>query len=177
LVFALLGTLSLAQHAAAAAIWQDRVPQANIDTRALNAPAHGYRALALDLAALRTQLDMAPDEHSAATPLHVPLPMPDGGEQQFEVWRTQVMAPALAARYPQIRSFRAVAIGHPEISARLDDSPHGFSAMIRNRGDVVVLQPVQRGDPSHYISFRRDALGAAAAGFKCLLDGTTAQAM
>lgn len=140
-------------------------------------PLRSYRALTLDLPVLRRQLDDAPDERVASgTPVHLWLPM-GAGMQEFEIWRTQVMAPALAARYPQIRSFRAVAVGHPEIEARVDDSPHGFAAMIRGRDGVVIVQPVEGGDPSHYVSFRRESLGATPDAFKCLLEGTAAQTL
>ena len=66
------------------------------------------------------------------------------------------MAPALAARYPHIRSYVARAIGSSGVEARLDDSPHGFSAMIRSPQGVTMLQPVQLGNGSRYIVFRRD---------------------
>src|SRR5579884_337840 len=88
----------------AATPWQDRAP-AGADTALLDAPLHSYRALTLDLAALRARLDAAPDERSDAMPITLDLPLPDGTAQRYRVWRTQVMAPELAARYPQIRSF------------------------------------------------------------------------
>ena len=81
------------------------------------------------------------------------------------------MAPQLAARYPRIRSYVGRSIAHPEVEARLDDSPLGFSAMIRGLGDVVMLQPVSLGEGANYISFRRAALGAAVEPFHCLVDG------
>src|SRR5579885_2630713 len=139
----------------AATPWQDRAP-AGADTALLDAPLHSYRALTLDLAALRARLDAAPDERSDAMPITLDLPLPDGTAQRYRVWRTQVMAPELAARYPQIRSFVGRATDRPEIEARLDDSPLGFSAMIRAPEGVTLLQPI--------------ALGASASPFRCLLD-------
>jgi hypothetical protein len=171
LLLAALGNLLLAAPAfSAAAVWQDRVPEPTSDAATSSAPLHAYRALTLDLPALRRQLDDAPDEHGTATPLRLLLPMPDGTVQQFDVWRTQVMAAGLAARYPHIRSFTARAVDHPETQARLDDSPHGFSAMVRAPDGVTLLQPVTRGEGTRYVSFNRAALGASADLFKCLLD-------
>ena len=156
---------------AASALWQDRQAQVGADTAQLSAPLADYRALSLDLPALRRQLAGAPDEHSAAAPAPLLLPMPDGSVQAFNVWTTQVMPPALAARYPQIHSYVARAVDHPEVEARLDDSPLGFSAMIRSTDGVTMLQPVERGEGDRYLSFRRAALGPGSDGFRCLNDG------
>jgi hypothetical protein len=151
--------------------WQDRAAQAGADTFTLGAPAQEYRAIRLDLAGLRSTLDTAPAERSNGAPLMLALPMPDGSTQVFAVYRTQVMTPRLAARYPLIRSYAGRSVDHPEIEARLDDSPHGFSAMIRGPGSVAMLQPVALGEGADYISFQRAAIGAQATPFHCLLDG------
>ena len=150
-------------------LWLETV-HATADTAMLDAPLHDYRVLSLNLPGLRANLDTAPDERSGAPAALLDLPMPDGSMQRFEAYRTQVMAPELARRYPQIRSFVARAVGYPEIEARLDDSPHGFSAMIRAADGVILVQPVALGEGTRYLSFRRDALGAAADPFRCLLD-------
>ena len=157
---------------AAAPFWRSRVHEAT-DTAGLNAPLQEYRALTLDLAELRATLDTAPDEDGGAM---LDLPMPDGTSQRFSVWRTQVMAAQLAARYPGIRSYVARSVEHPEVEARLDDSPHGFSAMIRGPDGVTMLQPVALGEGSRYISFRRDALGNSSDPFRCLLDAFSGSA-
>ncbi len=173
--FALAG-FSAAASASDRPLWQDRSAQSGSDTAALSAPLHDYRALDVDLAVLRTTLDSAPAEHSDSAPALLALPMPDGSVQDFAVYRTQVMAPQLAARYPQIRSYVAYAVDHPEIQARLDDSPHGFSAMIRGPAGVTLLQPAVLGEGSRYISFRRELLGASSEPFRCLVDDNTSLA-
>jgi hypothetical protein len=156
---------------AATPIWQDRTKLSAADTAALSTTLREYRSLTLNLMALRSQLDNAPDEIAGAAPLQIELPMPDGTMQPFAVYRTEVMAPELAARYPEIRSFVARAVGHNEIQARLDDSPLGFSAMIRAPAGVTMLQPAKLGTASNYISFRREALGVSADPFRCLVGG------
>jgi len=157
---------------AGAALWQDRQPQAVADTAALGMPLRDYRALTLDLAALRASLTDAPDERSTGAPVHLSLPLPDGSVRQFDVWRTQPMAPGLAARYPSIRSYVARTSAGPRLDARLDDSPQGFSAMIRGDGAVMLLQPVVRGEGERYVSFDRSALQIGADAFRCLNDGS-----
>ncbi len=167
----LVWLLAVAPTFAAAPVWQDRTKLVAADTAALSTTLREYRSLTLDLTALRSKLENAPDENAGASPLRLDLPMPDGSMQPFDVYRTEVMAPELAARYPEIRSFVAHAVGHAEIQARLDDSPLGFSAMIRAPGGVTLLQPTKLGTASSYISFRREALGVSADPFRCLVGG------
>ena len=126
--------------------WQDRSAQTDIDTFMLGAPVQDYRAVRFDLQTLRSTLDTAPTEHGDASQVTLALPMPDGSTQAFAVYRTQVMAPQLAARYPRIRSYVGRSIAHLEVEARLDDSPLGFSAMIRGLGDVVMLPLTKETD-------------------------------
>jgi Metallo-peptidase family M12 len=177
LVFFALAGFAAAACANDLLLWQDRPAQVGIDTILLNAPLRDYRALSLNLAGLRASLDTAPDERSGDAPAMLALPMPDGSAQTFAVYRTQVMAPQLAARYPQIRSYVANAVDHAEIQARLDDSPHGFSAMIRGPGGVTMLQPVTLGEGARYIGFRREILGASSTSFRCLVNSNTSLAM
>ncbi|MBS0569208.1 MAG: hypothetical protein JSS28_01240 [Proteobacteria bacterium] len=146
------------------------VPPQAADTLLLDAPLRDYRALTVDVDGLQRTLDQAADASIDAAGVRLELPLPDGTTPAFRVWRTQVMAPELAARYPQIRSFVARAIDRPEVEARLDESPFGFSAMIREPDGVSLIQPTRLGPGSRYISFRRDALGASANPFRCLLD-------
>jgi hypothetical protein len=150
-------------------LWQNVAPAAD-DTTSLNAPLAAFRALNLDVAGLRQILDAAPDEHEATAPTLLDLPMSDGSSQSFAVYRVQVMAPELAARYPLIRSFVAHAVSQPGVEARLDDSPHGFTAMIRAPGGVTLVQPTRIGTGSRYLSFRRELLGARADPFRCMVD-------
>ncbi|HZP65075.1 MAG TPA: zinc-dependent metalloprotease family protein [Rudaea sp.] len=155
--------------AQAQTVWTDRSPD-HADVAALSVPPRDWRALTLDVAALRVELAGAPPERSSAAPALVELPMPDGSTEAFAVRRSAVMAPALAARHPAISSYVARALARPEVEARLDDSPHGFSAMIRAPEGVMLLQPVAAGS-DRYLAFRRDALGSSPQPFTCLADG------
>ena len=154
-----------------AATFANRAVDAALDTALLDAPLSRYRALEVDLAGLRKQLAAAPDEFSGKSAAEIDLPTPDGGMQHYLVWRTQVMAPELAARYPQIRSYVARASDRGGVEARIDDSPHGVSAMIRAPEGVSLLQPISLGEGSRYIAFRRADLGTGSQPFQCHVDG------
>ena len=92
--------------AASGAVW-DRVPtpiprmhQGN--TAVID--AQKFRAFDLQEPAIKAALAAAPHE-SAAGALSLALPAPGGGFERFAVQRSQVMAPRLAAKHPEIRTY------------------------------------------------------------------------
>jgi subtilisin-like proprotein convertase family protein len=149
----------------AAGLWQD-TSQASVRTiSARTSNAIRERTLLLDLSGLDRLLAQAPREtfvgsggKGLSTAPILSLPLPDGSMERFRIVESPVLAPALAERYPEIRTYAAVGFDDPESSARLDRTPHGFHAMIFSNGGTVYIDPLQRGDLSHYVSYwRRDA--------------------
>ena len=67
-----------------------------------------FRALQVDMASLESWLSEVPTgkafEATRSTWV-LKLPMPDGAMERFSVLNSPVMAPALAARYPEIQVF------------------------------------------------------------------------
>jgi hypothetical protein len=67
-----------------------------------------YRLVALDRSVLQDVAFNAPPEGTEAarsSPAVIALPMPDGSVARFTIAETQVMAPELAAKFPEIRSW------------------------------------------------------------------------
>jgi Metallo-peptidase family M12 len=177
---ALLALFVLASNASAhgAQSWQTRNADRLADTRILASPLSDYRALSLDLVDLRALLDEVAFENSGAAATVIDVPMPDGSSMSFRTFRSTAMAPELAAKFPQIRSFVGYAVDHPEIQARFDDSPLGFNVMIRGSAQgVIILRPTEMGEGANYISYRREALGASNHPFRCELDQLNADQM
>ena len=139
--------------------------------------AETYRTVRLDWGPLFGLLAEAPGEREAdlATGGAVlSLPLPGGGFGRFRIVEAPIMAPALAARYPEIRTYRGQGVDDPHATVRLDTTPHGFHAAILSPEGNVYVDPLSRGDVDHYLSyFTRDARNEAAAEFRC---GATADA-
>ncbi len=118
-----------------------------------------YRTLTLDLAGLRARLAAAPPEATPAaaeTTLLLALPMPGGGFERFRIVESPVMEPALAAQFPQIRTYSGQGIDDPTATARLDFTELGFHAQVLDAGRADYIDPYAAGDLNHYLVYRRD---------------------
>lgn len=131
----------------------------------------GGQILQLDLAGLRILLQDVPSERSLlgvfgqadfhsleAHPVELSLPLPGGGLERFAVVESSVMAPELAAKYPNLHTFAAQGLDDRTLTARLDLTPHGFHAAIHTADGMVYIDPLIRGDDRVYLSYRKTDL-------------------
>lgn len=96
------------------------------------------------------------------------LPHPDGSLALFRVIESPVMAPELAAKFPEIRTFRGEGIDDPTASVRFDVSPRGFSAMVLSAFGAWYVDPWSKEKPGFVASYhRRDALRDPENVFRC----------
>lgn len=154
----LLLSLSLALPAQAA-LWRDLAAAERDALGTAQIQTLRSRVLRMDLPALSQQLSAAPMEFTAAMPLHISLPLPDGSSAEFRVQETQVMHPALAAKYPQIKTYVGQGVRDPSATLRLQTGPKGLRAMILSPSGTVYMDPYRQGDAQHaLVYYKRDAL-------------------
>ncbi|SHJ10312.1 hypothetical protein SAMN02745146_2292 [Hymenobacter daecheongensis DSM 21074] len=115
-----------------------------------------YRVFRLDLAGLQKELARA-DASSGPTVL---LPLPNGTWPAFQLCLSGVMAPALAAKYPELRTYAGHAVAAPADYVRLETTPAGLRAMLVCAGRTYLLEPYRAGDTRHYICFDKALLPA-----------------
>lgn len=96
----------------------------------------------------------------------VALPLAKGGYSRFALEDAGAMDPALAARFPQIRSLRGV--DNDGRSVRLDVSPEGINAMVFADDGVQVIRPA--GKSGEYESFARKDGHAKKEDARCEVD-------
>ncbi len=119
---------------------------------------HAYRLFELDEGRLEEFLSRAPMEDTEPSPEAQPvmtLPMPDGTFARFRVEESPILSADLAAEHPELRTYIGQGLDDPTATARLDRTPAGFHAIILSADGTVYIDPYQRGDTRHYISFRK----------------------
>ncbi|RYY20292.1 MAG: hypothetical protein EOO36_03715, partial [Cytophagaceae bacterium] len=156
-----LGAYAQQGPAPASFFSDDAAARRAADASPLTAALKASRALTLDEAGLRKALAAAPPESrgSATKPLLLTLPLPDGTSARFAVREASVMAPELAAKYPEIKTYVGIGLDDAQATVRLDLTPRGFHAQVLSAktGDFFI-DPATKTDTKHYLSFWKRAM-------------------
>src|ERR1700744_5243933 len=77
-----------------------------------------FQVYTMDEATLKLQMwNLSTDPNES---MLITLPLPDGSTRDFKVWQTPMMPADLAAKYPDIKTFTAEAVGNSTVTAKLD---------------------------------------------------------
>lgn len=166
----------LSSFAPAASVWQDVSENSigAVSSQRLIIPSR-YRALRLNKTALEAILRTAPMEFiqsARSSNVILTLPMPDGTEQRFRIEESPIMEYPLAARFPEIKTYRGQGFDDPTATVRFDLTPLGFHAMILSAAGTTFVDPYRMGDVEHYISYRKQDHFRPDKKFRCLVDET-----
>ncbi len=116
-----------------------------------------FKALQLNLPALRQTLAAAPLEFSARQRPIVAIPNPTGDFSYFEIAESPVVHPDLAAwmaaQGAEVRTFVGQGLDDPTATIRLDYTPQGFHAQVLGDGGAWAIDPYTFGDTAHYSVF------------------------
>lgn len=144
--------------------WSD-VSENNIQLQLLSEKAFRashYRVVAIDMPGFRQQMAAAPMENSAAAaqhPMLATIPLPDGSTETFRIEESPVMMPELAARYPQIKTYRAIGVDHPASYGRFEYTPDGFGGVFyTKKGEVWIDRYATHQDRYYASYFSRDVV-------------------
>ncbi len=118
---------------------------------------NSYRTFTLNKVALQNSLRAAPMEFTAAAAANdstiITIPMPDGKLARFRIAESPIFEPGLAAKHPDIKTFRGQGIDDPTATARFDFTPTGFHSIIFSAAGTVLLDPYAKNDTRNYISY------------------------
>ena len=92
-----------------------------------------FSLFTLNTSRLHKELTRAPLESLSKAQtdrLALYLPTPEGTFASFEVVESPVMAPKLAAKFPEIRTYCGEGIDDPGATLRMDWTPSGFHAQV-----------------------------------------------
>ncbi|HEX8489916.1 MAG TPA: hypothetical protein VF626_02760, partial [Chthoniobacterales bacterium] len=151
----------------------DKIPAAPANARIGIRPTK-FKAFTTDAALLRSTLAQAPMEFAgqAATSAasEITLPKPDGTLARFQIEEVALMEPALAARYPGIKTYRGRGIDDPRAALHLDINPQTFHAQVLSPSGTYYIDPYWKHDGRVYMSYAKSDLTANGRKFRCLVD-------
>ncbi len=127
-----------------------------------------YLVYKLDEDALKKELlELSTDPKNGKA---IKLPTPDGNIKTFIAWQTPMMPASLAEKFPEIKTFTAVALGDERITAKLDLNTFGFHAMIFNGDNTSLIDPYDKNNTGYYIvHYTRDEMPTARRMPPCLV--------
>ena len=133
-------------------IWQ----KTDVSSRTITVPLvrpERYVAFQVDQVKLSQALAKAPLEGSPEELRSImTLPMPDGSFARFEMFESPIMAPALAAKFLQLKTYAGKELDDPAASVRIDTGPKGFHGLILSPSGAVFIDPFTPGDKDFCIS-------------------------
>ncbi|MGN5137522.1 reprolysin-like metallopeptidase [Aeromonas sp. 164P] len=125
------------------------------DTVAARATAdEGYEVRAHQFRVAKVPLDYFARLQAGASELT--LPLPDGGEVTFALEAYDLLPADLAAKYPQIRTFKGHNPANPIETGRFDLGPQGFHAMFSHQGKMVFVDPLRNAE-GYAVYYQQDA--------------------
>ena len=112
-----------------------------------------FNSYTLNRNGMAALLSTAPHENSQQKPLVLSLPTPLGKFQSFAVQESSIMEPGLAAKHPDIKTYRGRGIDDPTATIRFDLTPLGFHASVRSSQGSWYIDPYYHLDDSLYVSY------------------------
>ncbi|TXJ26276.1 MAG: T9SS type A sorting domain-containing protein [Chitinophagaceae bacterium] len=130
-----------------------------------------YRLFQLDETSLETNLKQAPTRSMVPATLSsfiLTIPNSDGRPERFKAVESPVMEPALAAKYPGIKTYVGQGIDDPSATIHFDFSPRGFHAMVLGADrKTMYIDPVDREGKYYMVFSRKDVMNYKKE-FRCL---------
>ncbi|MEZ4771676.1 MAG: M12 family metallo-peptidase [Bacteroidia bacterium] len=115
-----------------------------------------YKTVQLNVDDYSAALMTAPKEETGLK-MEWALPMPDGTFQRFMIAESPVMAPQLAAKFPEIRTYVGFGVDDPTATVRLDITPKGTHIMVLSPNGNVFVDPYSPNTTKEYITYyKRD---------------------
>ena len=119
-----------------------------------------FELFSLDLAALKSKLQTAPSRQNfnGLSNVIVAFPNPDGKLENYRVYESPVMDPALAAKYPDIKSYIGKGIDDPTATINFSVTIFGLHTMTLSGKTGTSYIDTYTKDLNNYIVYPREGL-------------------
>ena len=142
-----------------------------IAERQTSIKAEHYIVYSADEQALKADFEVL---EQISGPSIITLPLPDGTFMDFKVTKNATLPPTLAAAYPNIKTYNAIAVSNQGITAKIDFTEFGFHAMIYDGDKTSFVDPVSSvHDGSYMVHYKKDETREPEELAKCSVSGTT----
>ena len=122
-------------------IWQAVADNPSVQSRSAHIsdnPRHYFKA---DKIKLSQVLSRAVSEGQISSVSQITLPVGEDSIQAFSIEESPIMAPELAAQYPEINTYKVYGIDDRYASGRLSMTSRGFHGMITSPRGTVYIDP------------------------------------
>jgi len=126
-----------------------------------------YKIFTLNINAFKSELKKSIT--SKSSPI-ISFPNQYGELETFSVAETQVLAPHVAAKFPNIKTYIGYGIDNPGSRIRFSVSPQGVQTMTSYVDKPVVFTVPQGKNTTSYISYDKSARKGYVKDFQCLTD-------
>ncbi|WP_309642167.1 reprolysin-like metallopeptidase [Flavobacterium sp.] len=169
LIIALLATVSFSFAQNKGSLWSATSKKSNMVPLEARMTLPENKLFNLNLATLKSSLSAAPARMANAKLSNTILSIPnaDGVLERFSVYENPIMDPALAAKYPEIKSYIGIGIDNPNATAYFSVSPLGFKSMVLAPDkSAVFIEPIS-ADLGTYTVYRKSDKKQSLTPFEC----------
>lgn len=113
----------------------------------------------------------AANTQQQSAPVEITLPMPDRTYARFRVQESPIMEPALERQFPDFKSYRGQGIDDPTMTARFNQTPDGFHAVVIAPERMFYIDPfpLRDADTETHITYFKEDLPPDEKQLRCLV--------
>jgi chitodextrinase len=169
LIVALMATASFSYAQNKSTLWNATTKKSSMVPLEARMQLPENHIFNLNLSGLRSSLTSAPERMANARQSTTILSIPNanGVLERYTVYENSNMDPALAARYPEIKSYIGIGIDNPSATAYFSVSPLGFKSMVLAPDkSAVFIEPIS-ADLGTYTVYKKSDKKQSLTPFEC----------
>ena len=176
LSIALIAITSVAFSQNRNAVWNVTTKKANMIALESRMQLPENHLFDLNLNVLKQSIVNTPKRDARNSSIIISLPNAEGILENFKIYENSNMDPALAERYPEIKSYVGIGIDNPTATVYFSVSPLGFKAMTLSADKpAVFIEPISQ-DLLTYSVYKKSDKKASLTPFECsVIDVVTPQ--